>query len=80
MKAEEGLRLALEAKQIEEEEEHTRIEAEYEARLVEEERLKSEEENLWLKAEEEHHTWLKVKSDKLLLKKQGCNRRRRNYG
>ena len=43
MKVEEGLRLALEAKQIEEEEEHTCIEAEEEARLVEEERLKYEE-------------------------------------
>ena len=37
MKLEEGLHLALEAKQIEEEEEHTRIEAEEEAHLVEEE-------------------------------------------
>ena len=63
MKVEEGVHLALEARQrSEEEEEHTRIEAEEEARLVEEERLKSEEaeENLRLKAEEEHHTWLKA--------------------
>ena len=42
MKVEEGLRLTLEARLIEEEEEYTRIEAEEEARLVEEERLKSE--------------------------------------
>ena len=42
MKVEEGLRLALEARRIEEE--HTRIEAEEEARLVEEARLKAEEE------------------------------------
>ena len=62
MKVEEGLRLALEAKHTEEEEDHTRIEAEEEARLVEEDRLKSEEEeeNLRLKAEEEHHAWLKA--------------------
>ena len=40
MKVEEGLRLALEARQIEEEEEHTLIEAEEEAHLDEEERLK----------------------------------------
>ena len=55
MKVEEGLRLALEAGRIEEEEENTRIEAEKEARLVEEKGLKSEEaeENLRLKAEEE---------------------------
>ena len=55
LKVEEGLRLALDARRIEEEEEHTRIESEEEARFVEEERLKSEEEeeNLRLKAEEE---------------------------
>ena len=55
MNVEDGIRLALEARRIEEEEEHTRIEAEEEAHLVEEERLKSEEEeqNLRLKAEEE---------------------------
>ena len=56
LNVEEGLRLSLEAIRIEEEEEeHTRIEAEEEACLVEEERLKSEEEedNLLLKAEEE---------------------------
>ena len=39
MKVEEGLCLALEARRIDEEEEHTRIEAEEEACLVEEERL-----------------------------------------
>ena len=44
MKLEEGIRLDLEARRIEEEEEHTWIEAEEEARLVEEERLKYEEE------------------------------------
>ena len=44
MKLEEGLRLALETREIEEEEDLTRIEAEEEARLVEEERLKAEEE------------------------------------
>ena len=44
MKVEEGLHLALEARRIEEEEDHTWIEAEEEARLIEEERLKSEEE------------------------------------
>ena len=55
LKVEEGLRLALEARQIEEEEEHTWIEAEEEARLVEEERLKyeEEEEDLRRKAEDE---------------------------
>ena len=53
MKVEEGLHLDLEARRIEEEEEHTQIYAEEEARLVEEERLKyeEEEENLRLKAE-----------------------------
>jgi len=40
---EEGIRLFLEARRIYEEEEHPWIEAEEEARLVEEERLKSEE-------------------------------------
>ena len=44
LKVEEGLRLALEARRIEEEEEHTRIEAEEEAHLVEEARLKADEE------------------------------------
>ena len=55
LKVDEGLRLALEAIRIGEEEEHTWMEAEEEARLVEEERLKSEEEegDLRLKAEEE---------------------------
>ena len=55
LKVEEGICLSLEARWIEEEEEHTRIEAEEEARLVEEEWLKSEEEeeDLRLKAEEE---------------------------
>ena len=55
MKLEEGLRISLEARRTEEEEEHTRIQAEEEARLVEEERLKSEEEeeNLRLKTGEE---------------------------
>ena len=39
VEVEEGLCLALEARRIEEEEEHTRIEAEEEARIVEEEKL-----------------------------------------
>ena len=45
LKVEEGVRLALEARQrAEEEEEHAWLEAEEEARLVGEVRLKSEEE------------------------------------
>ena len=45
LKVEVGVRLALEARQIVEEE-HAWLEAEEEARLVEEARLKSEEEEL----------------------------------
>ena len=45
LNVEEGVRLALEARQrAEEDEEHTWLEAEEEARLIEEKRLKSEEE------------------------------------
>ena len=45
LKVEQGLRLALEARQrLEEEEEHVWLEYEEEARLVEEERLKAKEE------------------------------------
>ena len=54
MKVEEGVCLALELRQRAEEEDYTRIEAEEEAHLVEEEILKSEEEeeDLRLKAKE----------------------------
>ena len=63
MKVEEGIRLALESRHLEKEEEHPRIEDEEEARLVEEERLKSEEE------EEDLRLTLKRRLD--LLREQG---------
>ena len=47
------IRLALEAIWRAEGEEHARLKDKEEKRLIEESRLKSEEENLWLKAEEE---------------------------
>ena len=52
---EEGVRLALESRQRPEEDkdQHTLMNAEEEARLVEEAKLKSEEEDLRLKSEEE---------------------------
>ena len=49
---EEGVRIALEAGQILEEEEHTRMKAREEACLIEEESQKSEESDLFLKSED----------------------------
>ena len=50
---EEGFRLDLEAVHISEDEKHERLKAEEEASIVEEARLKYEEEDLLLKAEDE---------------------------
>ena len=55
LKVEEGVHLALEAGRIAEEEQHIRLKAKEEARLVEEARLKSKEKYLRLKSEDKAH-------------------------